>query len=82
MSLVGPRPPLHYEVERYPEAAFGRFAVKAGITGLWQVSGRSELTFEEMIALDLEYVRTRSPWGNVKIIARTLIVVLRRTGAA
>ena len=82
MSLVGPRPPLAYEVERYPPAAFGRFAVKPGITGLWQVSGRSELTFDEMIALDLEYVRCRSLWLNVKICLSTVWVVLRRKGAA
>jgi lipopolysaccharide/colanic/teichoic acid biosynthesis glycosyltransferase len=82
MSLVGPRPPLAYEVERYPPAAFGRFAVKPGITGLWQVSGRSELTFDEMIALDLEYVRSRSLWLNVKICLSTVWVVLRRKGAA
>jgi lipopolysaccharide/colanic/teichoic acid biosynthesis glycosyltransferase len=82
MSLVGPRPPLAYEVERYPPAAFGRFAVKPGITGLWQVSGRSELTFDEMIELDLEYVRRRSLWLNVKICLSTVWVVLRRKGAA
>ena len=82
MSLVGPRPPLDYEVERYPERAFGRFAGKPGITGWWQVSGRSELTFEEMIELDLEYLRRRSFWFNVRILARTLPVVLCRKGAA
>jgi lipopolysaccharide/colanic/teichoic acid biosynthesis glycosyltransferase len=82
MSLVGPRPPLAYEVERYPPAAFGRFAVKPGITGLWQVSGRSELTFEEMIELDLEYVRSRSLWLNTRILLSTVWVVLRRKGAA
>jgi lipopolysaccharide/colanic/teichoic acid biosynthesis glycosyltransferase len=82
MSLVGPRPPVEYEVECYPEHAFGRFAVKPGITGLWQVGGRSELTFEEMIALDLEYVERRSVWLNVKILVCTLPVVLRRKGAA
>jgi len=82
MSLVGPRPPLDYEVEHYPDAAFGRFAVKPGITGLWQVSGRSELCFDEMIELDLEYVRGRSLWTNVKILCRTVIVVFSRKGAA
>ncbi|MEA2131119.1 MAG: hypothetical protein QOJ85_4010 [Solirubrobacteraceae bacterium] len=82
MSLVGPRPPLDYEVERYPERAFGRFAGKPGITGWWQVSGRSELTFEEMIDLDLDYLKRRSFWFNVRILARTLPVVLGRKGAA
>lgn len=82
MSLVGPRPCLDYEVERYPDPAFGRFAVKPGITGLWQVSGRSELSFEEMIALDLEYARARSFWLNVRILLRTVPVVLIARGAA
>jgi lipopolysaccharide/colanic/teichoic acid biosynthesis glycosyltransferase len=82
MSLVGPRPPIPYEVEKYPEHWFGRFAVKPGITGLWQVNGRSELTLEEMIALDLEYVRRRSFRLNVEILLRTVPVVLRARGAA
>ena len=75
MSLVGPRPPIPYEVEHYPPHWFDRFAVKPGMTGLWQVSGRSELGLEEMIALDVEYARTRSLWLNVKILARTVPVV-------
>jgi lipopolysaccharide/colanic/teichoic acid biosynthesis glycosyltransferase len=82
MSLVGPRPPLDYEVERYPLYAFGRFAVKPGITGWWQVCGRSQLSFHEMIALDLEYAARRSLWFNVRILARTLPVVLLGRGAA
>jgi lipopolysaccharide/colanic/teichoic acid biosynthesis glycosyltransferase len=82
MSLVGPRPPIPYEVEHYPAHWFDRFAVKPGMTGLWQVSGRSELTLEEMIALDIEYARSRSLWLNVKILARTVPVVLIGRGAA
>jgi lipopolysaccharide/colanic/teichoic acid biosynthesis glycosyltransferase len=82
MSLVGPRPPISYEVEHYPAHWFGRFAVKPGVTGLWQVSGRSELTLEQMIELDLEYARTRSFWVNVKILLRTIPVVLNGRGAA
>jgi lipopolysaccharide/colanic/teichoic acid biosynthesis glycosyltransferase len=82
MSLVGPRPCLDYELEKYPPHAFGRFAVKPGITGLWQVSGRSQLSFDEMIALDLDYARQRSFWFNVKILLRTLPVVLFGRGAA
>jgi lipopolysaccharide/colanic/teichoic acid biosynthesis glycosyltransferase len=82
MSLVGPRPPIPYEVEHYPAHWFGRFAVKPGITGLWQVSGRSELTLEEMIELDLEYARTRSFWLNLKILVRTIPAVLFARGAA
>jgi lipopolysaccharide/colanic/teichoic acid biosynthesis glycosyltransferase len=82
MSLVGPRPCLQYELEAYPTHWFGRFAVKPGISGLWQVGGRSELTLEEMIELDLEYARTRSFWVNVKILLRTIPVVLNGRGAA
>jgi lipopolysaccharide/colanic/teichoic acid biosynthesis glycosyltransferase len=82
MSLVGPRPPIQYEVDRYPEHWFGRFAVKPGMTGLWQVNGRSDVTLEEMIRLDLEYVRRRSFWFNVEILLRTVPVVLRGRGAA
>jgi lipopolysaccharide/colanic/teichoic acid biosynthesis glycosyltransferase len=82
MSLVGPRPCLDYELVKYPPHAFGRFAVKPGITGLWQVSGRSQLSFDEMIALDLDYARQQSFWLNVRILLRTLPVVLLRRGAA
>ncbi len=82
MSLVGPRPCLAYEAERYPSHAFGRFVVKPGITGLWQVSGRSQLTFHEMIALDLEYAARRSFWFDVLILLRTVPVVLGGKGAA
>jgi lipopolysaccharide/colanic/teichoic acid biosynthesis glycosyltransferase len=82
MSLVGPRPPIPYEVEHYPGHWFDRFAVKPGMTGLWQVSGRSELGLEEMVALDVEYARTRSVWLNLKILARTVPAVFAGRGAA
>ncbi|HET6508236.1 MAG TPA: sugar transferase [Baekduia sp.] len=82
MSLVGPRPCLHYELEAYPAHWFGRFAVKPGITGAWQVGGRSEIGLEDMIALDIEYAAQRSFWLNVKILLRTVPVVLNRRGAA
>ena len=82
MSLVGPRPPIPYEVEHYPPHWFDRFAVKPGMTGLWQVSGRSELGLEEMIALDVEYARSRSLWLNLKILARTVPAVFAGRGAA
>jgi lipopolysaccharide/colanic/teichoic acid biosynthesis glycosyltransferase len=82
MSLVGPRPPIPYEVEHYPPHWFERFAVKPGMTGLWQVGGRSELTLEEMIALDVEYARTRSLWLNLKILVRTVPAVFAARGAA
>ena len=82
MSLVGPRPPIPYEVEHYPSHWFGRFAVKPGVTGLWQVSGRSELTLEDMIKLDIEYVSRRSLWMNVWILLRTVPAVLSTRGAS
>jgi lipopolysaccharide/colanic/teichoic acid biosynthesis glycosyltransferase len=81
MSLVGPRPPIPYEVERYPAHWFSRFAVKPGVTGLWQVNGRSEVSLEEMIELDLEYVRRRSVLLNLWILLRTVPAVLSRRGA-
>ena len=82
MSLVGPRPPIQYEVDRYPSRAFRRFAVRPGVTGLWQVRGRSLLTFREMIELDVEYVDTRSLGLNLKILLLTLPAVVHGKGAA
>jgi lipopolysaccharide/colanic/teichoic acid biosynthesis glycosyltransferase len=82
MSLVGPRPALPYEVDRYPQEWIRRFAVRPGMSGLWQVRGRSELTIEQMVALDIEYVERRSLWLNLCILARTIPVVLRGRGAA
>ncbi|HEX3976174.1 MAG TPA: sugar transferase [Solirubrobacteraceae bacterium] len=82
MSLVGPRPPIPYEVERYPTHWFRRFEVKPGITGLWQVSGRCELTMEQMIELDVDYVQRRSLHLNVWILLRTLPAVLSSRGAS
>jgi lipopolysaccharide/colanic/teichoic acid biosynthesis glycosyltransferase len=82
MSLVGPRPPIAYEVEHYPQHWFVRFAVKPGMTGQWQVSGRAQLTLDEMIELDGDYVQRRSLWLNVCILARTVPAVLHGRGAA
>jgi lipopolysaccharide/colanic/teichoic acid biosynthesis glycosyltransferase len=82
MSLVGPRPTIEYEVENYPPSWFARFAVRPGMTGLWQVSGRSKLTYEQMVQLDIEYARSRSLWLNVKILFRTIPAVLFARGAA
>ncbi|HLM86580.1 MAG TPA: sugar transferase [Solirubrobacteraceae bacterium] len=81
MSLVGPRPAIPYEVEHYPPHWFARFAVRPGITGVWQVSGRSEVTLEEMVELDVEYARRRSLWLNLWILARTVPAVLGARGA-
>jgi lipopolysaccharide/colanic/teichoic acid biosynthesis glycosyltransferase len=81
MSLVGPRPPIQYEVDAYPARAFRRFAVRPGLTGLWQVSGRSLVTFSEMIDLDIEYVERRSLLLNLKIVFLTVPTVLHGKGA-
>jgi lipopolysaccharide/colanic/teichoic acid biosynthesis glycosyltransferase len=81
MSLVGPRPPIQYEVDAYPARAFRRFAVRPGLTGLWQVCGRSLVTFNQMIELDTEYVETRSLALNLKILVLTVPTVLHGKGA-
>ncbi|MHB8840622.1 MAG: sugar transferase [Candidatus Aquicultor sp.] len=81
MSLVGPRPAIGYEVEMYEPWHMGRLAVKPGITGLWQVSGRSEKDFQEMVELDLDYIDNWSVWFDLKIIMKTFVVVFSRQGA-
>lgn len=81
MSLVGPRPPLPREVEAYEDDVRRRLLVKPGITGLWQVSGRSDLTWEESVRLDLSYVENWSLGLDLSIIARTVVAVLARRGA-
>ncbi|HLI32588.1 MAG TPA: sugar transferase [Solirubrobacteraceae bacterium] len=82
MSLVGPRPAIAYEVDHYRPEWFERFAVRPGLTGLWQVSGRGEVTLPEMFALDLAYVRQRSLALNLRILLRTVPVVLSMRGAS
>jgi lipopolysaccharide/colanic/teichoic acid biosynthesis glycosyltransferase len=78
MSMVGPRPPLPYEAELYQPAHLQRLAVRPGITGLWQVSGRSRTTFEEMVAMDCQYIRSQSFSLDLSILLRTIPVVLGR----
>ncbi len=82
MSLVGPRPSLQYEVESYPPEWCERCSVKPGMTGLWQVNGRSTVGLDRMVELDLEYVQNRSFWLNLRILAKTLLVVAHGKGAA
>lgn len=82
MSLVGPRPAIPYEVASYPTWYLKRFAVKPGMTGLWQVSGRNERTYEEMVSLDIKYAEERSVLGDLAILARTPKAVLGRRGVA
>jgi lipopolysaccharide/colanic/teichoic acid biosynthesis glycosyltransferase len=76
MSLVGPRPPIPYELDHYGPDHMRRLLVKPGLTGLWQVRGRSRTTFEEMVALDLEYIRARSLLLDLRILAQTVPEVL------
>jgi lipopolysaccharide/colanic/teichoic acid biosynthesis glycosyltransferase len=82
MSLVGPRPVIPYEAALYPSEYDRRFAVKPGLTGLWQVSGRNERTYREMVALDARWVEHRSIALYLSVLARTPRVLLRRRGVA
>jgi lipopolysaccharide/colanic/teichoic acid biosynthesis glycosyltransferase len=83
MSLVGPRPPIRYELERYSLWHLRRIqGVKPGITGEWQVNGRSRTTFDEMVRLDLRYVRTRSLWKDIRILLATPRAVVTGKGAS
>jgi lipopolysaccharide/colanic/teichoic acid biosynthesis glycosyltransferase len=82
MALVGPRPVIPYEVACYPEAYLARFAVKPGLTGLWQVSGRNERTYDEMVRFDVEYAAADSLLLDLRILVRTVPVVLGRRGVA
>lgn len=82
MSLVGPRPDVPYAVAEYADWIHARLNVRPGITGLWQVSGRSRLSLLEMYRLDLEYVAHASLRADLRILVRTVPVVLGREGAA
>jgi lipopolysaccharide/colanic/teichoic acid biosynthesis glycosyltransferase len=81
MSLVGPRPPLPDEVARYDSHVRRRLLVKPGLTGLWQISGRSDLPWEEAVRLDLRYVENWSLAMDLLILWKTLRAVLSRSGA-
>jgi lipopolysaccharide/colanic/teichoic acid biosynthesis glycosyltransferase len=82
MSLVGPRPVIPYEAEQFPDWYFDRFVVKPGLTGLWQVSGRNQRTYEEMVAFDVAFAHQPTLRMYVQILARTLWVVVLRRGVA
>ena len=83
MSLVGPRPPLRYEAEKYQVWHLRRILeVRPGITGLWQVVGRSTTNFDEMVRLDLKYIREWSIWLDIKMLIGTVKVVIMRSGGA
>jgi lipopolysaccharide/colanic/teichoic acid biosynthesis glycosyltransferase len=82
MSLVGPRPPIGYELKEYEPWHWQRvMAAKPGITGLWQVAGRSRTTFDGMVRLDLRYAKSCSLWTDIKILLATPAAVISGKGA-
>ncbi|MDM7530660.1 sugar transferase [Lacticaseibacillus paracasei] len=81
MSLVGPRPPLPREVVKYTDYDRQRLTVVPGVTGLWQISGRNELGFAEMVALDIHYINNACISEDLKILFKTVLVVIHPTGA-
>lgn len=81
MSLIGPRPPLEREVAEYTPHDMQRLLVKPGCSGLWQVSGRNEVGFEEMVDFDVEYIQNRSTLNDIKIIFKTIKVMIKPNGA-
>lgn len=81
MTLVGPRPPVPYEVEIYGEREWLRLTGKPGLTGTWQVYGRSRVTFQEMIEMDINYLQAQSLWQDLKLILMTVpVMILARGG--
>jgi lipopolysaccharide/colanic/teichoic acid biosynthesis glycosyltransferase len=78
MSLIGPRPALEYELQYYRPEHYERFAVKPGMTGLWQVSGRNEIGFTEMLDLDTEYARSGNLLTDIKILAKTPMAAISK----
>ncbi len=80
MTLVGPRPPLPYEVAKYSPRDWLRLSGKPGLTGTWQVYGRSRVTFQNMVEMDIEYLQHQSLWEDLKLIALTVPVMIRGRG--
>jgi exopolysaccharide biosynthesis polyprenyl glycosylphosphotransferase len=81
MSLVGPRPPLMREVKTYEKHVYRKFLVKPGITGLWQINGRSNLSWDDSVRLDLFYVENWTMMGDLQILFRTFRAVMNSSGA-
>jgi lipopolysaccharide/colanic/teichoic acid biosynthesis glycosyltransferase len=81
IALVGPRPALPCEIEHYDSAARRRLLVPQGVTCLWQINGRSDVSFEHWMELDNRYVDQWTPWGDLAIIVKTIPAVLRKDGA-
>lgn len=80
LSCVGPRPPLPSEVAQYDARAMRRLSVKPGLTGYWQVRGRSDTTFDDMVAMDLAYIEERSFLVDLRVVAGTAAIMLRGGG--
>lgn len=81
MSLVGPRPPLPREVAEYTDYDKQRLTVKPGCTGLWQVSGRNDVGFHEMVELDLKYINMRNSFFDLYVLLKTILVFIKPNGA-
>lgn len=81
MSLVGPRPIVEVELERYGKYVDDYLSVKPGLTGLWQISGRNDISYQDRVLLDVEYVKNQSFFGDLVILAKTAYVVIRGKGA-
>lgn len=81
MSVIGPRPIVQREVEKYGEYADKLFSVKPGLTGYWQANGRSDTTYEERVQMDMYYIDNRSIWLDIKILFKTVISVIKKEGA-
>lgn len=82
MSLVGTRPPTLDEVEKYKRKQWRRISIKPGLTGMWQVNGRSKIdNFDDIVEMDVEYIDNWSLWLDIKIILKTVLVILKRDGA-
>ncbi|MBD3842778.1 MAG: sugar transferase [Campylobacterales bacterium] len=81
MSVVGPRPIVENEVGKYGKYAIKLYSVKPGVTGLWQVSGRNDIDYDERVAIDMEYIDNQTFWGDIKIIIQTVLVMVFKKGA-
>jgi lipopolysaccharide/colanic/teichoic acid biosynthesis glycosyltransferase len=81
MSLVGPRPIVPVELERYGNQSGSFLALKPGITGLWQISGRSDVSYEDRVKLDIYYVENWSLWLDIKILLKTIVAITKKSGA-
>ncbi|MDD7792744.1 sugar transferase [Clostridium sp. 'White wine YQ'] len=81
MSVIGPRPIVQKEVEKYGKYAEKLFSVKPGLTGYWQANGRSDTTYEERVQMDMYYIDNRSTWLDIKILFKTVISVIKKEGA-